>query len=248
MRGWCRVRPATEGSNFRKWQEYAVENLAGIAKSTEDRISLEKFLDALYNLDQSKRSDLCKTDGNFNRFMYSRGQFASIDSRDAVDVDKVLWDTGNGGSSMLAEKVYSANKQFFEPMEEEENSSIYLADAVTRIDITKKVRGALTVIGPGDKAVTINTTFCIIPMQCSIILGFKDMMFQAPDMLVSMIQEASAQASKQSAAEASASMYQFPTPSSASATRHKGVFMAQQLARGESRRVPHPKPRATIPE
>ena len=238
MRGWCRVRLATEGSNFRKWQDYAVDSLAGKAKSAEDRISLERFVDGLYELDASKHPDLCKLDRHLSRFMYTRGQLSSMDGVNSVEVDTALWDTGNGGPSVMGESFYNSNREIFQQMVEDEDSSIFLADAKTELRITKRVRGVLTVIGPEGAVATINTTFSIIPMACNIILGFKDMILQAPDMLISMIQRASAHTIAEPVSDAPKSPV----------LKFKGVFRAEQSARGEPRRVPHPKPRAQIAE
>ena len=120
MRGWCRVRLATEGSNFRKWQDYAVDSLAGKAKSAEDRISLERFVDGLYELDASKHPDLCKLDRHLSRFMYTRGQLSSMDGVNSVEVDTALWDTGNGGPSVMGESFYNSNREIFQQMVEDE--------------------------------------------------------------------------------------------------------------------------------
>ena len=234
------MQPATSGSNFRRWQEYAVETLAGRAKDTADRISLEKFAAGLYASDQQpQRLDVHRPEANLNKFMYTKGQFSNPAGTDSVAVDTVLWDTGDGGPCFVSESFVSANETFFKPMEGKEDSSIFLADAVHEIKITKNVRGVLTIIGTDGAVANINTVFSIIPMQCNIILGLKDMIFQAPDMLVSMILQASAFAKRKVAerdAEKSSQVPPMPL-------KYKGVFRAQQLARGESRRVPHPRPR-----
>ena len=119
MRGWCRVRLAAEGSNLRQWQDYAVDSLAGKAKSTEDRVSLERFLEGLHRLDASQHPGLCKFDGNLSRFMYTRGSLSPRYGVNSVEVDTILWDTGNGGPSVLGEQYYEAHKKFFLPMVEE---------------------------------------------------------------------------------------------------------------------------------
>ena len=47
---------------------------------------------------------------------------------------------------------------------EGEDSSVYLADAKTKIKISKRVRGMLTIIGPDKAVATINTaTFSVTP-------------------------------------------------------------------------------------
>ena len=79
-------------------------------------------------------------DGNFNRFMYTRGQFASIDSKESVELESVLWDTGNGGPSFIGDACYNTHAEFFKPMVEDENASIFLADAKTELKIKKRVQ------------------------------------------------------------------------------------------------------------
>ena len=245
MRGWCRVRPATEGSNFRKWQVYAVETLAGRAKTTADRFCLERFTDCLHASDVAKHPDLYEPEANLNRFMYTKGLFSNPAGTDSVDVNTVLWDTGDGGPCFVSEEFLRTNEEFFKPMEEKEDSSIFLADAETEIKISKRVKGVLTVIGVDGAIANISSTFSVIPMACNIILGLKDMIFQAPDMLVSMILQAAAYVRGQKPAVE-------PEPevkkSSPTLSVRKGVFRAVQPARGESRRVPHPKPRPQLPE
>ena len=139
MRGWCRARLAATGSNTREWQEYVVDTVAGQAKSATDRICVERVLNGLYELG-NQTPDLCKLDKNLSRFMYTRGQLSDADGVNSVEVDTVLWDTGNGGSSCISEKFCVENQKILEPMTEEENSSIFLADAKTELKITKRVR------------------------------------------------------------------------------------------------------------
>ena len=170
--------------------------------------------------------------------MYTRGLLSQSDGKDSVEVNTILWDTGNGGPSVLSESFYNANKDSFSSMVESEDSSIYLADAKTEIKISKCVRGTFTIIGPDKAVATINSTFSVIPMACDVILGFfKDMVFQAPDMLISMIQRASARA-KQSMRDSMA--YEL--------SHIKGVYRAEQSERGQPRRVRHPHPRPEMPE
>ena len=241
MRGWCRARLAAPGSNTREWQDYVVDTVEGQVKAPTDRVCVEKVLNGLYELG-NQTPDLCKPNKNLSRYMYTRGQLSDADGVNSVEVDTVLWDTGNGGSSCISEKFCAENQKILEPMTEEENSSIFLADAKTELKITKRVRGVLTVLSPdGASPATIDTVYSVIPMGCNIILGLRDIIFQAPDMLVSMIQRASKEAILQSAVAEAGGPTHRPYV-------FKGVFRAEQLARGEARRVPHPKPRPQLPE
>ena len=139
--------------------------MAGRAKTTADRVSLEQFTDGLHASELiHKHPDVHSPEEDYNRFMYTKGLFSNAEGCDSVGVQSMLWDTGNGGPSFMSEEFHQANRTFFKPMEEEENSSIFLADAATEIKISKRVRGVVTVAGVDGATANIETTFSIIPM------------------------------------------------------------------------------------
>ena len=136
--------------------------------------------------------DLPNPEINISNFMITKGIFTDPSGSQYVPAGSVLWDTGNGATSFISEEFYRANKDFLTPMSEVEDSHISLADGKSALHITKKIRSTLTVRGVDDAIVNISSVFAVIPMppSCSVILGFRDMIFEAPEMLVAMINRA----------------------------------------------------------
>ena len=179
--------PAKVGTPFHRWQASTIDNIADVVKSVAELSALETFLAGLHVVE-----DLTQPEVNISKFMFSRGIFTDPSGATSIPAGLVLWDTGNGATSFISEEFYRANKDFLMPMSEDEDSHVSLADGIAACHITKKVRSTLTVRGVDDVVVNISTVFAVIPMPptCSVILGFKDMIFEAPEMLVAMINRA----------------------------------------------------------
>ncbi len=82
-------------------------------------------------------TDLTQPEVNISKFMFSRGIFTDVSGATSIPAGLVLWDTGNGATSFISEEFYRANKDFLEPMSEDEDSHISLADVKTACHITK---------------------------------------------------------------------------------------------------------------
>ena len=196
-----------------------------------ERSALEGYLAGLQVIE-----DLPRPEVNLANLMFTKGMVSDSSGSNTVAAGLVLWDTGDLGPSFFGEDFYNAHKVFFEPMTEVEDSSVSLADGVTVCKITKKVRTCLTVRGVGDQIAHIKTVFSVIPMppNINVILGLKDMVFEAPDMLVAMIDRAVKhvkhvlQAEREAVVEAD--------------RKAKKIHIAIQTSPGQPRRVHHPRP------
>ena len=182
--------------------------------------------------------DLPQPEVNLSNFMLSRGSLADRSGNSSIPAGLVMWDTGNFATSFISEVFFNANRPFFEPLTEDEDSQVSLADGKSVLNIKKKVRTILTVKGVDDRIVHINTTFSCIPMPkgVNIILGLKDMIYSAPDMLVSMIHRAAEHVAKLPASPVREDRRV------EAATPLKRVHIAQQTGLGKPRMVRHPRP------
>lgn len=128
-----------------------------------------------------------------SNFMFSTGMVSDDCGDNSVAVRSVLWDTGNLSLiSLLSQQFYNTNIDVLAPLSEDDNSTVNLADGASTVKSSTRVRATLTVQGVDGTFAHISSVFSVIPMPpgVDIILSLKDMVFEAPDMLLSMIQNA----------------------------------------------------------
>ena len=169
-----------------------------------------------------------------SNFMFSTGMVSDDCGDNSVAVRSVLWDTGNLSLiSLLSQQFYNTNIDVLAPLSEDDNSTVNLADGASTVKSSTRVRATLTVQGVDGTFAHISSVFSVIPMPpgVDIILSLKDMVFEAPDMLLSMIQNA-------------VEHVNLHRGSSKREHSQRLVYKARQIASGQPRRVRQPNARS----
>ena len=162
------------------------ERLLGVVKYQAELNAVERFLRRL-----SKVNRLPDPSADFSRFMYTRAALFHIeDPSRLLPVRTLLWDTGAHGGNYMGRRFLEKNREFLLRMINSSDTSVFLADGITELKIDESVTIGIFVTTFSGKTVTINATFFVIVSGCDIILGFNDMVLQAGDALVDMIQRA----------------------------------------------------------
>jgi len=260
----CRVLPAVVGSSFHKWQASAIDEMSHDLTSAAELRALEGFLAGLYAIHKLPDPDI-----DLSSHMYTMGILSDISGFDTVPVDYVLWDSGNlSKRSLVSQRFINKHKEFFAGLTVEvDDSTIPMADGKSFIRITQNFRLILTVRGLDGNDVKINTTFSVMPdmpQRVDIILSLQDMIFSAPNVLLSLIERAaqhvqlcrgphepaatplSSESTQQHNTTDSSAQQRNTSSSPSRPSRMKLVYMAQQTGAHQPRRVFSPTPHSQL--
>ena len=112
------------------------------------------------------------------------------DPNKTLHVARALIDTGAHGGNYIGRKFLTANRDFLHPLIKSSDTSVFLADGITELKIDESLDLSLVITAYTDRLVSIRANFCVIEAGCDLILGLNDLILQAGDFLVNMVQRA----------------------------------------------------------
>ena len=123
--------------------------------------------------------------------MYTKGTIViDNDSNKTLHVRRALLDTGAHGGNYIGRKFLTANRELLQSAIKTSDSSVFLADGITELKIDESVDLTLMITSFSSKVVPFKANFCVIESMCDLILGLNDLILQAGEFLIEMVQRA----------------------------------------------------------